>query len=289
MSKFKVGIVGLGYVGGAIKSAYETHNKLEEIYTFDIDPEKNSSCKTLDELTSAANLIYVAVPTPMNKEGECNTSIVEGLIENICKNEDFKIVIIKSTVPPGTTQRLQNKYPSHNILFCPEFLTEANYVNDYLNQDVMVVGISDRVEESTIENLLEEQVSVIKSLNSCIVVDSTAAEFYKYTANVFLATKVSFANEMASIAKEYGVEWDAIKKMLVLDKRMGKTHWNVPGPDGHAGFGGTCFPKDISAIITEARKRNVPTPLLTAAWNRNISIDRTEKDWEQMKGRAVSE
>lgn len=289
MSKFKVGIVGLGYVGGAIKSAYETKDRLHEIYTFDTNPEKNSSCKSIDELIESANLIYVAVPTPMNKEGECNVSIVESVVDNICQSEDFKVIVIKSTVPPGTTQRLQNKYPSHNILFSPEFLTEANYTNDYLNQDLMVVGISDRVEETIIDHLLEEQVSVIKSLSSCVVVDSTAAEFYKYIANIFLATKVSFANEMASLGKEYGVEWDAIKKMLILDKRMGKTHWSVPGPDGHNGFGGTCFPKDISAMIAEARKLNVPTPVITAAWYRNVSIDRSERDWEQMKGRAVSE
>lgn len=289
MSKFKVGIVGLGYVGGAIKAAYEVNNKVNEIYTFDINPDRNPSCGSLDELVSNASLIYVALPTPMNKEGHCDISIVESVVNEICKTKDFKIIIVKSTVPPGTTQRLQNKYTEHNILFCPEFLTEANYINDYLHQDLMVVGISDRVAQTTVDAILEEQVSVIKSVNHCVVVDSTAAEFYKYTANVFLATKVSFANEMDSIGKQYGIEWDAIKQMLILDKRMGKTHWNVPGPDGRAGFGGTCFPKDISAMISEARRMNVPIPLLTAAWYRNVSIDRPERDWEQMKGRAVSE
>ena len=128
---FTIGIVGLGYVGGAVLNAYT--RKHRKVHTFDINPSTNPSCKSLYELVELSDLIYVAVPTPMKSTGECDTSIVESVVNDICKSEIPKIVIIKSTVPPNTTNRLQETNPSrHAIMFNPEFLTEANYKNDYL-------------------------------------------------------------------------------------------------------------------------------------------------------------
>lgn len=286
--KFNVGVVGLGYVGTAIKYAYEIQELQDRLFTYDIKDAKNPTCGTLQELTEQADLIYVAVPTPMKSNGECDTSIVEHVTDEICQSIVRKIVVIKSTVTPGTTEKLQARHPTHNIFFCPEFLTEANYLEDYLNQDVMLLGIPKNSYRTLGEAVLQEQLSVSKVKYSNVV-DATTAEFYKYIANIFLATKVSFANEMETIAKEIGVNWEHIVNVVANDRRLGKSHWNVPGPDGHRGFGGTCFPKDINALIAHAQSLDIQTPLLKAVWKRNVLVDRPERDWEELKGRAVSE
>ena len=285
---FTIGIVGLGYVGGAVLNAYTLKHR--NVNTFDLNPLTNPSCKSLQELVELSDLIYVAVPTPMKSTGECDTSIVESVVNTICESEIPKLIIIKSTVPPNTTSRLQKTNPSrHAVMFNPEFLTEANYKTDYLNQDVMLLGhCADRKFDNAVGDVLDEIKSVVNSVKHAAVVSATEAEFYKYLCNTFLATKVSFANEMESIAHATNVDWKVMRETLAFDSRMGKSHWQVPGPDGHAGFGGTCFPKDISAIRYVAETLGIPTPVLDSVWNRNITIDRPEKDWEQLKGRAIS-
>ena len=277
------GIVGLGYVGGAIKYAVP----LAE--TYDINPTIETTCNSLAQLVERVGVVYICVPTPMTPSGQCDTSIVESVVDEIARLTDHKIIIIKSTVPPGTTKKLQEKYPSHDILFSPEFLTEANYKDDYLNQKVMLVGYIGEKRSLIASSALIFQLHHIEETQYATIIDATVAEFYKYVANTFLATKVSFANEMASLAKKLDVDWNKISEIVRYDNRLGRTHWHVPGPDGHLGFGGTCFPKDLSAIRTVAKLLEVDTPILDAVERRNVSIDRPEKDWQELKGRAVSE
>lgn len=284
--RFEIGIVGLGFVGGAVLNAYTL--KGYHIHTFDVDTNKNPTCSTFEEFLNSANIIYVAVPTPMNSSGECDTSIVEQVVHDLCMTEEQKVIIIKSTVSPGTTEKLQKLYPEHHILFNPEFLTEANYLNDYLHQEVLVVGKSEQTPLHVAEWVLENQVSVIQSVKFAKVVSSTTAEMLKYAANTFLAMKVSFANELFDIATAANVEWEDLQKLLIEDSRLGISHWKVPGPDGHRGFGGTCFPKDISALMNYAKSVDVATPLLHAVWNRNTIVDRPQRDWEKLKGRAIT-
>jgi nucleotide sugar dehydrogenase len=284
LNKFSVGIVGIGYVGGAIKYAYDMNNNV--VQTYDINPTLNPTCATLEELVEKTNLIYVCVPTPMTAEGRCNISIVEGVVDAICKLVDDRVLVIKSTILPGTTRYLQQKHPNNTILFSPEFLTEANFANDYLNQDVMLVGYVNN--KATAENVLSEQISTVTTVNTPRVVDATLAEFFKYMANTFLATKVSFANEMFNITSAIGIKWEDVVELAYEDPRLGKTHWKVPGPDGKHGWGGTCFPKDMSALINQANQMNIDTPLLNAAWKRNLETDRVERDWELLINRAVS-
>lgn len=287
ITQLNIGIVGLGYVGKAIRSAYEVRDPDTSIHTFDINDTTNPTCAALDELVQKTDIIYVCVPTPMTQLGECDTTIVETVVNDICQSEIKKIVVIKSTVTPGTTERLQSLHPTHTILFCPEFLTEQNYIEDYLDQDLMIVGVPKNSYAILADVVLQEQMRVCNVRNYKIV-DSTTAEFYKYLANIFLATKVSFANEMESVAQQIGVSWQEMIDIVLADSRLGRSHWKVPGPDGRRGFGGTCFPKDISAFIQFAGKLGVPIPVLKSVWNRNIMTDRPEKDWEQLKGRAVT-
>jgi UDPglucose 6-dehydrogenase len=283
----KIGVVGLGYVGGAITSAYESKNMLDKLETYDINENTNRTCTSLNELLDLVDIIYVCVPTPMTENGECDVSILESVIADIAYLASNKIIVIKSTVTPGTTERMQTLYTNNIILFSPEFLTEANFKNDYMNQDIMLLGVPKNINVEDISFVMDEQLSAVNYVKTAKIVDATVAEFYKYTANTFLATKVSFSNEMASIAKGVDVDWNDIVDILLEDKRMGQTHWKVPGPDGRYGFGGTCFPKDLAAIIRFANQYDIQSPLLKTVWNRNVLVDRPEKDWEQLKGRAV--
>ena len=114
------------------------------------------------------------------------------------------------------------------------------------------------------------------------------AEMIKYMNNCFFATKVSFMNEMKLIADASNVNWDMAVEGFVRDGRIGHSHLNVPGPDGRWGFGGSCFPKDIQAMISYGNELGVETNTLKGAWNTNLAV-RPERDWEQLKGRSVVE
>jgi UDPglucose 6-dehydrogenase len=115
-----------------------------------------------------------------------------------------------------------------------------------------------------------------------------SAEMVKYVANCFLATKVSFANEIYQICKAIGVDYNGVIETAMLDNRLGTSHWKVPGPDGHFGFGLTCFPKDLNALIKLAELNGVDPKVMKAVWEKNLEV-RPERDWELMKGRAVCE
>lgn len=296
-TSLKTGIVGLGYVGGSIYNVLNMLNKqprsTQKYFTYDVDTSKNPSCEDLLELGEKSDIIYIAVPTPMKSTGECDISIVESVIQTLSQIQTSKILVIKSTVPPGTTEMLQTKYPQHSILFSPEFLTEANYLTDITTPPVLLLGKPSTVSDWVATVAMGHQLQFVDSAwlyhLKTKILSATSAELYKYIANTFLATKVSFANEMATLAEKLNVDWDELSDMIKIDHRLGKTHWKVPGPDGRTGYSGHCFPKDLSALLEVAKIINVPTPILQATWDRNVTIDRPERDWEELKGRAVSE
>ena len=240
----------------------------------------------MNEIIYKCTNIFVCLPTPMNKDGSCNISIVEGVLDTIDLTTDNletkRNIIIKSTIPPGTTSKWNRKFESLNIVFNPEFLTEANAVSDYENQDRIILG---GVRPATTE--LKTIFSKVFPKAHIIKTDSTHAEMVKYLTNTFLSTKVSFANEMYSLCNKLNVDYDKVIEYATLDDRLGKSHWNVPGPDGDFGFGGHCFPKDLSAILYLSNELNTMNNVLSAVQETNNNI-RRNRDWEQMKGRAVT-
>lgn len=121
-----------------------------------------------------------------------------------------------------------------------------------------------------------------------IETDSKTAEMTKYMTNTFLSTKVTFANEMKMICDKVGIDYKKVVEYAVYDKRLGNSHWEAPGPDGKFGFGGSCFPKDFNALIYFALENDVDVTLLMSVWEKNLKI-RPEKDWEELKGRAVTD
>lgn len=280
----KIGIIGQGFVGSAVREGMRDHF---EVYTYDKDPSKESTARNIFSVVEHTELTFLCVPTPMKKSGECDLRILETALTEISEcakalNKKNYIVVIKSTIPPGTTERLNNIYVNLDIVFNPEFLTEANAVNDYKNQNRIVIG-GERPSSTKVKQVFAKafpKVPIIKT-------SSTIAEMIKYVTNTFLATKVSFANEMYQICQGLAIDYDKVIEYARYDDRLGNSHWSVPGPDGDFGFGGHCFPKDIAALQYVAKQMNVDSTVLNAAIEKNTQV-RTDLDWTKQVGRAVS-
>jgi len=274
----KIGIIGQGYVGSAIKTGFDGFYNIE---TYDKYDEEKSTYG-LPDMVSECEVIFVCVPTPMNKNGSCNTEVVESVVKEIDELSNKKIiVVIKSTVPPGTTERLHKKYKNLNVIFNPEFLTEANFIDDFKNQTRIILG---GTRNGT--NKLRQIYNKVFPTSHIIKTHSTIAELVKYMTNSYLATKVSFANEMYSICEKFNMDYDKVVEYATLDERLGVTHWSVPGPDGDYGFGGHCFPKDLNALISVADEFDLDIDVLRSVLVTNDKV-RKDRDWEKMKGRAV--
>ena len=279
-----IGIVGQGYVGTAVKEVFSKHY---EVDTHDLDKDK-CSVDYLEDLVELSNIIFVCVPTPMKKDGSCDTSIVEAVVKDIndmvvSRNVSGRIVAIKSTIPPGTTNRLNKECKNISVIFNPEFLTEANFIDDFKNQNRIIIG-----GERPSTTKLRQVYSLVFPNAKIVKTGSITAEMVKYFTNTFLATKVSFANEMKMICDELNIDYDKVVEYSTYDERLGKSHWAVPGPDGKLGFGGSCFPKDLNALIKLADELNIGTWVLRSAWETNLDV-RPEKDWKELKGRAVTD
>lgn len=270
--KKNLGIVGLGFVGSAI---YEGLKNCHHIFTFDI--EKDSNCQSLDELVNNADYIFICLPTPMIEQGECDLTIIEGVITDIAeiasKFDSKKIVIIKSTVPVGFTEQNNKKYNNLDFIFNPEFLTEANYIQDFKNQEFIILA----GEKEACFDLKE---IYYRSFPDCkyFITDYNSAEMIKYTVNNFLAIKVSFANEIYSFCDSFGIDYNSMIKIAMSDNRIGNSHWSVPGPDGQYGFGGSCFPKDTASLMHQFKSLGVESYIIKSAINRNLNLDRSKRN-----------
>lgn len=269
----KVGIIGNGFVGESQAFAF---SPTAEVRIYDINPLR--ATHTLDEVYEC-DFVFVCVPTPMRPDGSQDLSYIEDVFNNAAVGP---IYIIKSTVLPGTTSKLINQYPGLDIIFCPEFLTERTAKLDMLTQARIIFGgnleLTKKVEELFTERFMNRNI---------IHTDSTTAELIKYMNNTFFATKVSIMNEFKQLSDAIGANWEDALYGFASDGRVGDSHLHVPGPDGKLGYGGTCFPKDVNALIDFASTYNVKLNTILGGWITNVAV-RPERDWEKDKGRAVS-
>ena len=268
-----IGVVGNGFVGSAVAFGF-SHLTGCEANVRVYDKDKSRSSAELSDVVNESDFIFVSVPTPANDDGSVNIDIVEDVFSemnelNTSKNNIF---LLRSTVVPGTTRKIQEDCPNLNIVFNPEFLTEKSAKFDFINPSRFILGGFQKVlDYHTIKvgDLLKwrfgPSVPIIKT-------DYETAEFVKYMTNCYFATKVSFLNEMNQIANECGVNWDAAIDGFSRDGRVGHSHLSVPGPDGKYGFGGSCFPKDIQAMISFAKTLGVEPTVLEGTWNKNLEV-----------------
>lgn len=314
-----IAVIGQGFVGGSLTTVFAERGF--NVYVYDkagkvapggdnrFAPTDLPDMKDLPSavqvfaaacgaLKSFSGVFFVCLPTPMFEDGQADLSIVEGVLKELADTGGRdRIAVVKSTVPPGSTERWNKMFEEKglHVIFNPEFLTEANALDDMRNQDRIILG-GPRPWVNTVKLIFQTAFPKVQLVKT----SSTTAEMVKYTINNFLATKVAFANEMAQIcealdARGLNIDYDKVVEYAKLDKRLGNSHWAVPGPvpthDGRyvRGFGGHCFPKDLNALIYVAEKLNVDPKVLRGVWAKNLEVrGPADRDWEHMLGRAVS-
>ena len=298
--RYIIGVVGMGFVGQAVARGF---TPFADVKTYDIDPKK---CDTTFEHVIDADFVFVCLPTPMYDDGECDLSIIKGFFSDVLEDESKlveyeraqtgapisaltrtrpragtptrtrdPIFIIKSTVPIGTTRSLVQEFYPLQIVHSPEFLTARTSLVDFITPARNIVGGHDEWVKR-VRKLYEDRFVGIPVLEMY----SEESEMIKYMANCFFAVKVIFFNEMKLLSEKLpsGANWDIVLQGLLTDGRIGLSHYEVPGHDGQRGFGGTCFPKDINAMIKTMEKCGLDPKLLKAAWEQNKEI-RQEHEW----------
>ncbi len=280
-----IGIVGRGFVGGAVAFGFSPSTGYESIIRiFDKDVDK--ATHSLEEVVTESDFIFVSVPTPSNADGSINTSILEGAIKDIdliaSDQGTNAVILVRSTIVPGTTRNLSERFPSLKLVFNPEFLTERSANFDFISQARFILGGATEDTEK-VAALYRERFG--KTL-SCIQTDFESAELIKYVCNVFFATKISFLNEMKLISDKVGANWEDVIEGFVRDGRIGNSHNSVPGHDGKLGYGGSCFPKDVQALIHFGKDQGIDLSVVEGSWKTNLKV-RPEKDWEKLVGRAI--
>ena len=260
---YDIGIVGRGFVGSAVEFGFspQTGCDVNNLYIYDKD--KSRSLHSLQNVVLYSDFIFLSVPTPSNSDGSINLSYVEDALQEISEitaeieqeispvpTDLDNIVLIRSTVTPGTTKKLQEKYQNLRLVFNPEFLTERSANFDFINQTRYILG-GDKKYTNKVADLYRwrfgDTIPVIET-------NYQTAELIKYMNNCFFATKVSFLNEMKQVSDRCEADWDMAVEGFIRDGRIGHSHMSVPGPDGKFGFGGKCFPKDVSAMISFGNK-----------------------------------
>jgi UDPglucose 6-dehydrogenase len=233
----KMTIIGHGFVGKAIDYAFQ-----DDVEKQIIDPKIGVELK---DVKLNADVTFVCVPTPMHKNGKCDVSILEDVLTQI-KHRMTGLIVVKSTVTPDKIEELFRGSAKHRMIYNPEFLTEKNANEDIINPFVHIFGGQSDATEKL--ELIYKEYSICKP---CPVyrMSATDASFVKYGINTFLATKLTFFNEFYDTIKEFGGNYGRIANAIGTDPRIGHAHTRVPGFDGKRGFGGACFPKDVSAFI----------------------------------------
>lgn len=235
-------------MGTPLKRYFEErqgYQRGETIFLYDIDPKKGY----FDDI-NRADVIFISVPTPRSPDGSANVSAVASALEMIQGN---KIAVIKSTVPPGTTEFFQKKYPQHKVLFNPEFLTEKHAWEDFIKPDRQIVGFTDQSLDAAhfVLSLLPKAPFMSPwGLNTYrpIKITATEAEIIKYGGNIHFARKVNLANVLALFTEKLGANYENVRVGLAADFRIGDSHLDVIH-GGYKGFGGFCFPKDLDAFV----------------------------------------
>lgn len=297
---------GNGFVGGSLTTVFA--EKGFTVYTYDITFKRahggsSPSCHyahaqnvkefvlSCEEHKDFSHVFFVCLPTPMFEDGEADLSIVERVLNELSSIPGERIAVVKSTVPPGSTEKWNKKFESTGlrIVFCPEFLTEANALDDMRNQSRIILG-GPRPWINKVKQIFQSafpKVPIIKT-------SSTTAEMVKYFTNVQLASRVVLSCELAQVCEAldtdgFNVDYDKVVEYAKYDSRLGGTHMDVPGHNGIPGARGHCFPKDLNALIWVANSLGIKPKIMEAVWQKNLDIvPKEHRDWEKMSGRAVS-
>jgi UDPglucose 6-dehydrogenase len=264
----KIGIIGLGFVGGAIKNSMDGGWPEQLVL---VDPAKGYT-NTIEDLKECSG-VFICVPSPQSDDGSCDTSILESVLKQLKAIDYNGVIISKCTAPPDVYTMLNEEHP--NLVHAPEFLTAANANRDYITGKFAIIGGSVLAYQREAERIIRiGQQGLGENIKYCSIGEASLA---KYTINCFMSTKVIFMNELQQLASSMGLNYNKIADMVKMDHRIGNSHMQVPGPDGSFGFGGACFPKDTSAMLKFAEQQGVPLNVLDAAVKKNTLLRLTDK------------
>jgi UDPglucose 6-dehydrogenase len=290
----KIAVIGTGYVGLVAGACFaDTGN---QVVCVDKDPEKIRRLrageipiyepgleglvqrgveeKRLQFTTSTAEavasceIIFMAVGTPPLPSGEPDMQYLKAAAEEVARAmTGYRIIVNKSTVPIGSYRVVADWMAPHtqhpfDVVSNPEFLKEGSAVGDFLKPDRVVIGAD---KEAAFRKMEELYAPFVRQGNPIIWMDPPSAEITKYACNAFLATRISFMNELANLCEKAGGDIESVRKGMISDERIGK-HFLYPG----AGYGGSCFPKDVQALMATGRKMGVEMGIVTASENANL-------------------
>lgn len=277
--KLKLAIIGHGFVGKAVDYGF-THNMVEKTI---IDPKYGTTAK---DLPDDIDIAFVCVPTPMGNDGRIDASILHSVMRELLEIDSIKLILIKSTVTPDIIA----KYSSV-VVYNPEFLTERSAKEDFINPQFHIFGGDP---QST--KLAHDLYSTFSLCNPCQSYFMTAQEasFVKYAINSFLALKVTFFNQLYDAVGDADVgqvNFAPIMKVIGLDSRVGHSHTKVPGPDGKQGFGGSCFPKDVSAFAAFSNRLTLLKECIKInnTYRSKYELDEREKEQNVNYGQTKEE
>lgn len=308
-----VACIGNGFVGGSLTTALSERGVRVMVYDVAMklapggeDPLACNVKRSVENFVAACEntsgftgIFFVAVPTPMNPDGSANTTIVHSVLAELASARPAvkqRIAVIKSTVPPGSTDSWNKEFDKTplRVIFNPEFLREATALEDMRNQTRIVLG-GPRPHINVVKQFYQMAFPTVPIVKT----SSSTAEMVKYVTNVHLAVKVSLANEIWQICQALdssgaNIDYDKVIEYATLDQRLGNSHWQVPGPmpaDDTGmpafGFAGSCFIKDLNALMSLAAQIGVDPKTMRGAWQKNLEV-RPQRDWEKLVGRAVS-
>lgn len=263
MNYEKIGIIGYGYVGEAVAQAINP-----PMQSLIIDPAKGWT-HTYQEIKKECSAVFICVPSPQGIDGECNTSILEEVLNKL--DGYSGTIISKVTAPPKFYEDQSKRFP--NLVYIPEFLRANSHLTDFASTKFLIVG-------GTVGAYQRDAIRICKLLqpdtNHIELCGIGEAAFIKYSINSFLALKVVYMNELFQLAEAHNYNWRQLQYLMLMDERIGKSHTLVPGPDGHFGFGGACFPKDTEALLKYARDLEVNLNTLDAAVKKNTLLRLTQ-------------
>lgn len=251
-----IGIMGMGVVGESTHSYFERSDHALRVY----DPYRGLGSESS---ISEADVVFMCVPTPFRPHTGFDDSALEDAVSRL---DGAKVIVIKSTVLPGTTEAYQARYSQHCFLFNPEFLREAHARTDFLRPDRQIVGYT-----AQSRHLAESLLSILPSAPFARIMGAREAELTKYMTNAFLALKVTFANELFDLASALDMDYDVVREAVAADPRIGPSHLDILH-GGYRGYGGKCLPKDTKALLELADRLQVPLRLLRTADRVNASL-----------------
>jgi len=259
----KISVIGLGMVGGAVYRYFHERYKGEEQMVFGYDINPSLACDTWAQ-NLETDYMFLCLPSETARDGSQDLKALEAVLNQLALDRYEGIVVIKSTVVPGTTKGLQVLFPSLKLTHNPEFLTAANAYDDFVRQPAILVS----------GQWAEDVCCLYRKFFYCKCIatpDTNITELAKYMHNVFLSVKVGWCNEFYKLCENVSQNsYDEVRQLACLMGGIGLGHTKVPGPDGRFGFGGACFPKDTQALQRFMADNNLTHGILKATIDQNI-------------------